>query len=146
VLHPEPVTEYPELPALDAALAQRVEDWTVERFGNAEGDMGHYEQLFATAPGWKLGGHPQWSFGYPATPIVCQCGTPMRFLATIPSNEWDMGTESWAPLEDAQTPAAQFSPRAASAPTYIRVGNSQRMGIFVCADDPDHPVWAHTVS
>jgi hypothetical protein len=146
VLHPEPVTEYPELPALDPALAERVEDWTVEKFGNAEGDMGHYEQLFATAPGWKLGGHPQWSSGNPATPIVCQCGAPMRFLATIPSNEWDLGTESWAPLEDAQALGAQFSDRRPNQPTCISVGDGHRMRIFICPDDPDHPVRADMIS
>lgn len=140
VLHPEPVTEYPQPPALNDSLAQRVEQWARDEYGNAEGDMGNYGQLFATAPGWKLGGHPDWSFGFPATAILCPCGAPMLFLCTIPSCEWDAGTASWAPLQDIELTTTNFGGRRNNGPTCVQVGNYQRMRIFVCSADPDHPV------
>ncbi|MBR7838115.1 hypothetical protein KDL01_32885 [Actinospica durhamensis] len=138
-LHPEPVTEYPQPAALDRGLAQRVEQWERDEYGSAEG-VGTYERVFATAPGWKLGGPPQSSFGDERAAILCVCGAPMRYLCTVPSCEWDAGTVSWAPIEDVGLTEVRPGERRASEPTCVRVGDSQRLRIFVCPADRDHPV------
>ena len=144
VLRPEPVTEYPQAAALEPSLAERVLAWIDATYGSGGGpDSLHgYDCCFATAPGWKLGGHPTRFFGHQPEPIHCSCGTPMQFLAAIPSCEWDAGTRTWAPPRDI---GRSNGIARDDSPTLVTVGNHQDIQIFVCPASADHPIRSEIV-
>lgn len=148
VLRPESVVEYPRLAALDRSLAGRIRAW--ESAGSdRDGDRRaphDYDRDHATAPGWKLGGHPEWHAGRPsdppAAPIRCGCGAAMRFLVAIPSSEWDEDSRSWAPPEELALAGPE---EQGGCPTAVTVGDRRRLQVFVCPDSPDHPVHSEVV-
>jgi Domain of unknown function (DUF1963) len=124
-LHPEPVIEYPDLEDLPDELAAQVQ---------ALGDHNDYSGQLSTAPGWKVGGWPQWSVAGPA-PIDChQCANAMRLLLTIDSTEH--GGDRWQPVGD----QGDGTEEARREPTSIVVGRWSSLQIFVCTHCPDHPI------
>ena len=148
VLDPEPVAEYPLASALEPGLAERILAWnrtTYDPDGEREDRRHTYDHCFAIAPGWRLGGHPYRHVDEPAHTFNCPCGAEMRHLATVPSKEWDAGTDTWAPEHDTAGTAGTGTIRHEQNPTMVRVGNSQTMRIFTCPTAPDHPVHAEIV-
>ncbi|MFJ6837026.1 hypothetical protein [Streptomyces sp. NPDC091209] len=93
----------------------------------------------STAPGWKLGGHEPWNHqGYDG-PVRCgTCGSEMRFVAAIASQEWNGGRESWAPVGSLD--ASPDVLRRHREATDVVLGNRETMRVFACPLDVDHPV------
>ncbi|GGV23724.1 hypothetical protein GCM10010277_03480 [Streptomyces longisporoflavus] len=58
----------------------------------------------------------------------------MELLLTIDSSEWDGGSGSWKPLEQADSP-----PHPAALPTKVIVGRAGELNVFTCPADPGHP-------
>ncbi|MFD0279242.1 hypothetical protein ACFVHB_35845 [Kitasatospora sp. NPDC127111] len=141
LLRPEPVIEYPHPGALGEDFETRVTEWEMAAFGHPE-DPDDYDPRYSwdlsTAPGWKLGGHEPWNYqGYDG-PVRCDaCGSPMRFVAAIASDEWDGGTESWAPVGSLDGGPGER--RRRQEPTDVVVGGRETMRIFTCPLDADHP-------
>jgi hypothetical protein len=140
VLHPEQVVEYPWWQQLPADLGQRVRSWDADHDGR-------YHRQLAAAPGWKVGGWPQWPTTDPM-PLYCtRCGEPMRQLLQIDSGEWgDAGR--WCPLEDralhpGDGPEHSAGYLAAAEPTGVIAGHTGLYRIFTCpacpgGTDPPH--------
>ncbi|MYV55595.1 hypothetical protein [Streptomyces sp. SID3212] len=130
VLHPETVTEYPAPHELAKELAERVEAWEDAH------DVA-YQYDLSVAPGCKVGGHAPWSFSDPF-PMACPaCGSGVRPLLTIDGSEWDGGSESWRPSEDADYTGLHFLGPAES--TQLTIGRGYSLQLYVCAAAYDHP-------
>ncbi|WP_282700726.1 hypothetical protein [Streptomyces sp. CC219B] len=129
VLHPEPVTEYPAPHELPGKLAGRVERWARRHGWDYQADL-------AVAPGCKVGGHAPWSFSDPA-PMACPaCGAEVRPLLTVVGGEWDAGSRSWRPAEDADHPGPHFLGPARS--THLDISDSS-LQLYGCTRSYDHP-------
>ncbi len=134
VLHPEQVVEYPWWQQLPADLGQQVRCWDAEHDGR-------YHRQLAAAPGWKVGGWPQWPTTDPL-PLYCTgCGDPMRQLLQIDSGEWgDPGR--WCPLQErpllagAGTEHGAAAYLAAAEPTGVIAGHTGLYRIFSCPSCP----------
>ncbi|MFB6843739.1 hypothetical protein ACFCXS_02500 [Streptomyces sp. NPDC056373] len=138
VLHPEPVTEYPAPHELPEELAERIDAW--EEKNEEEADEGEaevcYQYDLAVAPGSKAGGHAPWSFSDPF-PMSCpECGAGVRPLLTLEGTEWDGGSGSWRPVEDAGYDGYHFLGPARD--TQLDIGRSYSMQLYVCRASPDH--------
>lgn len=129
VLQPEQIIEHQTFELLPEALQESLEEW--EDWDNEESP--HYQYDLSVAPGWKAGGFASWHLTGPQR-MVCDCGAPMQLLVTIDSKEWDNGSLSWRPVEDAETPA-----HGISTPTRVVVGRAGALRIFVCTIDASHP-------
>ena len=139
VLHPEQVVEYPWWQQLPADLGQQVRRWDAEH-------EGRYHRQLATAPGWKVGGWPQWPTTDPL-PLYCtRCGEPMRQLLQIDSGEWG-DPERWCPLQEralragAGTEHGAAACLAATEPTGVIAGHTGLYRIFTCPSCPSCPDW-----
>ncbi|WP_037627006.1 hypothetical protein [Streptomyces aureus] len=139
LLHPETVTEYPAPHELPEELADRIEAWEDEQNPDDEDDVAtvDYQYDLSVAPGCKLGGHAPWSFSDPF-PMACpECGSDVRPLLTVDGTEWDGGTGSWRPLEDAGYDGLHFLGPACS--TRLTIGRSYNLQVYVCVASYDHP-------
>jgi len=156
VLHPEQVVEYPWWQQLPADLGHRVRAWDTEHGGR-------YHRQLAAAPGWKVGGWPQWPTTDPL-PLYCPtCGTPTRQLLQLDSGEWgdparwrplpgstpvaapdpgsapradDHGTPGSAPRGDSEGDPATADDLAAPEPTGVIAGHTGLYRIFTCPSCP----------
>ncbi|GAB2862125.1 hypothetical protein GCM10027074_31790 [Streptomyces deserti] len=156
VLHPEPVTGYPAPHELPEDLADRIDAWEESNEENADedheddedgGDGGDgegenfvcYQYDLGVAPGCKVGGHAPWSFSDPF-PMACpECGSDVRPLLTIDGCEWDGGSGSWRPIEDAGY-TGHHSDGPACA-THLNIGRGYCLQLYVCAVSYEHPVF-----
>jgi hypothetical protein len=131
VVHPEQVVEHPYADFLPEALQERLAAW--------EDTAEHsYQHDLSIAPGWKLGGFASWHLSDPR-PMDCEaCGTPMELLLCAASTEWDGGSGSWRPLEDAAEGEFQ-SLAGPNSPTQIQIGRGYSLWIFYCPESFDHP-------
>ncbi|MFJ2648205.1 hypothetical protein ACIO1C_15900 [Streptomyces sp. NPDC087420] len=130
VLHPETVTEYPAPHELTKDLAERIEAWEDRHDCDYQYDL-------SVAPGCKVGGHAPWSFSDPF-PMACpECGSDVRPLLTIDSGEWDGGSESWRPFEDAGYTGLHFLGPAHA--TQLTIGRGYNLQLYVCTASYDHP-------
>ncbi len=145
LLHPETVTEYPAPHELPEDLAERIELWEESQYSDENdeddeaGDSGtvDYQYDLSVAPGCKLGGHAPWSFSDPF-PMACpECGADVRPLLTLDGAEWDGGSGSWRPVEDAGYTGLHFLGPACS--TQLTIGRSYNLQIYVCTASYDHP-------
>ncbi|MEU6681871.1 hypothetical protein [Streptomyces sp. NPDC046832] len=139
VLHPEPVTEYPAPHELPEELAQRISAWEEENEEEADEEEADvcYQYDLAVAPGSKAGGHAPWSFSDPF-PMSCpECGGPVRPLLTLDGTEWDGGSGSWRPVEDAGYDGHHFLGPACD--TQLEIGRSYSLQLYVCRASSDHP-------
>jgi hypothetical protein len=130
VLHPETVTEYPAPHELPGEMAERIAAW------EGRHDFG-YQYDLGVAPGCKVGGHPPWSFSDPF-PMACpECGSDVRPLLTIDGSEWDGGSGSWRPVED----AGHFGPHflGPANATQLNIGRGYSLQLYVCTVSYDHP-------
>lgn len=134
VLHPEPITEYPDIADLPGDLRERVQRW------DAEHDSLYWAAL-STAPGTKTGGHPRW-IQDPEWP-TCDCGARMEHLLTIASKEF-ASADRWLPVEDATDPSITgpkfVIDRDCWAPHGIILGDVGSMYLFTCTNCPDRPL------
>ncbi|MFD3499252.1 hypothetical protein [Streptomyces sp. NPDC058678] len=129
VLHPETVTEYPAPHELPEELADRIEAWEDEQGLVYQYDLG-------VAPGCKVGGHAPWSYTDPF-PMACpDCGSAVRPLLTIDSGEWDGGSTSWRPVEDADHPGPMF--RSPARATELSIGRDHALQLYVCTVSYGH--------
>ncbi|GIE30912.1 hypothetical protein Ait01nite_039570 [Actinoplanes italicus] len=124
VVHPEQVVEYPypdllpeDLQALVTASEEDEDDDEV---------IGYFE--VSQAPGFKVGGHANWSLTDPAPMDCAECGTPMTLLFTAASSERNGRECVWAPSED--TPFT---------PTGITIGRGYSLYVFRCPASFGHP-------
>ncbi|HSV65208.1 MAG TPA: hypothetical protein VLJ59_04755 [Mycobacteriales bacterium] len=133
VLYPEQVVEYPWWQQLPADLGHQVRCWDAEHDGR-------YHRQLAAAPGWKVGGWPQWPTTDPL-PLYCtRCGEAMRQLLQIDSGEWG-DAERWCPLEERALRASAGAEQdaaylAASEPTGVIAGHTGLYRIFTCPSCP----------
>ncbi|MFI7357812.1 hypothetical protein ACIBTP_28310 [Streptomyces avidinii] len=144
VLAPEQITEYPNHLELSKELQQQLEDWSRWREAGPgmDGSYAPYPESFyrsqlSVAPGWKVGGWPQWGFTDPVPRLCPACGTAMDALLTIASNEWDRNNHGWVPYEDQAL--AALDDAAAANPPGVEVSRSNRLQLYVCPESPDHP-------
>ncbi|HEX5596861.1 MAG TPA: hypothetical protein VFX61_12730 [Micromonosporaceae bacterium] len=124
VFYPEQIDEYPDLEDLPDALVTRIA---------ALGEEIDYSGELSTAPGWKVGGWPQWSVSGHRTHRCDTCGAAMSLLLTIDTVEH--GGNRWEPVEERRLPLDE----SRSEPTGIVVGRWGSLQIFVCTRCPDHP-------
>ncbi|KOV93409.1 hypothetical protein ADK65_32185 [Streptomyces sp. NRRL B-1140] len=139
VLHPEPVTEFPAPHELPEELAERISAWEEQNEEEAEEDdsVVCYQYDLAVAPGNKVGGHAPWSFSDPF-PMSChECGSGVRPLLTVDGVEWDGGSGSWRPLEDAGWTGHHTDGPACA--THLNVGRGYCLQVYVCTASYDHP-------
>ena len=135
-MHPERVTEYPDADDLPGDLRERVREW--DQVTDNDAPRLYWSSL-STAPGTKLLGHPRWYQG-PRWP-ACECGRRMRHLATISSEELNVGRR-WRPYDDGEDPPSA-SPRN-YAPHGILIGDVGDMYLFTCDACPDRPLRGDT--
>ncbi len=139
VLHPELVKEYPAPHELPEELTERIDAWEEENEEAAEDDEADicYQYDLSVAPGSKVGGHAPWSFSDPF-PMSCpECGSGVRPLLTIDGVEWDGGSSSWRPLEDAGYTGHHTDGPACA--THLNIGRGYCMQLYVCEVSYDHP-------
>ncbi|MEU4620594.1 hypothetical protein AB0G04_11535 [Actinoplanes sp. NPDC023801] len=125
VLHPEQVVEYQDKDLLPEDLAARISDWEEETGADYFFDL-------ALAPGWKVGGFPDWSVSGPQDVRCGECGSAMVLLLSVASGEWAAEGVSWRPVED--------PPDAPCDPTEVVVGRASDLHIFRCPVSFGHPV------
>jgi hypothetical protein len=130
VLHPETVTEYPAPHELPEELAKRIHAWEDQH------DF-RYQYDLAVSPGCKVGGHAPWSFSDPFPMSCAECGSGIRPLLTIDDSEWDGGSGSWRPVEDASYTGVHFLGPANA--TQLAIGRSGSLQLYVCAASYNHP-------
>ncbi|GIF99994.1 hypothetical protein [Catellatospora citrea] len=140
LLHPEQVREYEYGGLLPQELDERIQKWEEDQEERrADDEPAHsYQFDLSIAPGWKLGGFASWHLTDPH-PVDCgECGEPMRLLLRIASHEWDGGSGSWRPIEDA-APGEFSSLHSDNSPTAVSIGRSYSLWIFYCPVSFDHP-------
>jgi hypothetical protein len=131
VLHPEQVVEYPWWQQLPADLGHQVRRWDAEHDGR-------YHRQLAAAPGWKVGGWPQWPTTDPLPAYCARCGDALRQLLQVDSGEWG-DPARWQPLQEralgGDPDAAEYL--AAAEPTGVIAGHTGLYRIFICPSCPD---------
>ncbi|MEU1308834.1 hypothetical protein ABZ419_08050 [Streptomyces cinnamoneus] len=138
VLAPEEVTEYPNSSELSKEMQEQLSDWSRwQAAAGVDSSYASYPESFywshlSVAPGWKVGGWPQWGYTDP-TPRTCPtCGTAMDPLLTIATFEWDSGYRSWVPYEDQ-------ADESSSQPTRVQIGSGYKQQLYICPAAPEHP-------
>ncbi|MGI5455448.1 hypothetical protein ACQEWB_20175 [Streptomyces sp. CA-249302] len=129
LVDPEEILEYQAFELLPEDLQESLEEWEDWE----DEDAPHYQYDLSVAPGWKAGGFASWHLTGPRE-MLCDCGAPMRLLVTVDSKEWDNGSLSWRPVEDAGNSAYGLS-----KPTQVVVGRAGSLRFFVCTLDASHP-------
>nr|WP_119611492.1 hypothetical protein [Streptomyces acidiscabies] len=132
VLAPEQVTEYPHFLDLTEELRQQVMAVVDVDESYESGPDGFYRNELSTAPGWKIGGWPQWGLTDPISRFCIHCGTRMTPLLTIASDEWHPDNRTWIPYED------QSLGDADSNPPDVTVIDANHLQLYVCPEHPTH--------
>jgi hypothetical protein len=125
VVQPETVTEYPQTVLLPEPLRESMSIWE-ERTGNG------YTWDAALAPGWKTMGHGGYWGIYDPYPMLCECGTEQLPLLTAASGEFDGGTQSWQPIEEAGTGWALADP------VEVTIGRGYTLQLYYCPESKEH--------
>lgn len=132
-VHPEPVDEYPGFEDLPDDLQSRVGAWEDGQ------ESTPYQSALSTAPGSKVGGHPQWFQG-PEWP-TCPAGHEMEHLLTISDHEFDGGTwQRWLPIEETgmwEWPTDRQL--GIQEPTHLSFGMAS-IYVFLCRACPAWPI------
>jgi hypothetical protein len=127
VVHPEVVSEYPQHGELPEHLDQAIRDME-DRIGESTA----YDWDTAVAPGWKVMGHGGcWGIIDPY-PIICECGERQLPLFTATSDEFDGGTSSWRPVEEAGT-EWRFA-----NPVEVVIGRGYTLQLYYCPVSEEH--------
>jgi len=141
-LHPERITEYPNIQEVDAATSTKLDAWRMPpemaEFFGAPSTM--YEWALSVCPSTKIGGYVAWIQSV-ETPD-CDCGRTMRHLLTLSDNEYDGGTfPRWMPHAERHLWGSEdFRARWAvqNAPGW-RLGGG-RMYLFTCTECGARPI------
>jgi hypothetical protein len=143
-LHPERVTEYPDIVELSDEERAKLEDWD---------DQGGYiyQCLLSVAPGFKVGGYPDWI--QDAEVPICECGRENEHLLTIASSEFDPASAPrWCPLEDREFwEASQLTNYHEDKKTHeaaalaqvapgLTIGDCGSVYLFICRECEGWPV------
>jgi hypothetical protein len=150
VLHPEQVTEYPDVLELSADAQEQVGRWSARQAGEAIADSLEaidyatgsdelYWSELSIAPGWKVGGWSRWGRTDPVAQICLACDSVMIPLLTIASTEWDIDTQNWIPYEDQAHTAPSASWLDPVDPAMIRIGDNDTLQLYACPVSPSHP-------
>ncbi|MFG3258757.1 hypothetical protein [Streptomyces sp. NPDC048172] len=139
VLHPEQVRTYPFAGLLPDELRERIDVWEGDDEEEEDEDedqtpRARYQYDLSIPPGWRVGGFASWHLTDPAPMDCLSCATPMRLLVTVDSSEWDGGSGSWRPVEQ-----AGLRPHPHALPTEVTVGRAGELNVFSCPADPAHP-------
>jgi hypothetical protein len=133
-LHPERVVEYPHLGELPDSLRERIDAWGAELGAHAL-----YQYLLSSAPGTKVGGHPNWL--QDAEPQTCAAGHPMEHLLTISDTEFDGGTwPRWLAVEEADVWNVRTDQRLAVQEAAELQFGMGAIYVFICRVCPDGPI------
>lgn len=145
MLHPEEVTEYPNLLEVDEDLREQVSRWCRQQLPGTDVDSpfeappeDFYQKELSTAPGWKVGGWPTWGRTDPYHQRCPACGSELAPLLTIASVEWDPSTRSWIPYED-QADAVPGAYPDLGEPAMVRINDNDQLQLYACAKFPAHP-------
>lgn len=123
---------FPEEPKEFLHLAQRYDDGSN---GLSETPLAFYQYFLGSAPGTKLGGHPDWT-QYPSYPMS-NTGYIMDHLLTVASCEWDMGTaERWRPAGGRRS-KANYGP---NNDPQLEMGDVGDVYVFVSRQEENWPV------
>jgi hypothetical protein len=137
VLHPEQITEYPDIEDRPEPLQSRVLQWEElnddDPFSDREPLGYDYRSDLSTATGLKVGGWPYWP--HCPRPIDCACGGELSLLLTMPNGE--RGAKSWTPLEEQHVAVFRADGHAFHDPTDFS-GARDALMVFVCTEDPHH--------
>nr|WSX78750.1 hypothetical protein OH826_35835 [Streptomyces sp. NBC_00899] len=140
VLHPEQVTEYPDVEDLPEPLRSDVLEWEEDEDDPSGGEepRGYdYRNDLSTATGLKAGGWPYWPHG--PRPLGCpDCGGASSLLLTVPNGE--RGADSWTPAEEQHVTVGRADGQAFHDPTGFS-GARDALMVFVCAEDPHHQAY-----
>ena len=107
------------------------------KHGKGDNPLGFYQTYLGSAPGTKLGGHPNW-VQYPQWPLSDR-GYVMEHLLTVASWEWDGGDHPrWKPMEDG-------NPNTSDGPTDdagLMLGDAGDVYVCVSRREKNWPVKA----
>lgn len=111
VLSPERVAELPSVFGLEPDQGPAIDEWLTRNWDvlrangelppgePTEPDQRSYQYHFSASGGTKVGGHPDW-VQYPEEPMCTSCQTPMAYLLTVSSWEFDMTSWwRWMPID-----------------------------------------------
>ncbi len=161
--HPEVIMDYPDFLSLHGSLQTQVSRHPeLQRLGKAiypetfvheDDDSGEqspaasgpppvdelavnaYHVLLGSAPGFKIGGHPDW-IQEAEVPSCVHCDAAMDHLLTVASWEWDGASyERWRPAEEPLEPGG-----AGVEDAGLMLGDAGAIYLFVCRSCPDWPV------
>ncbi|MCA6092993.1 hypothetical protein LE181_12580 [Streptomyces sp. SCA3-4] len=147
VLAPEQVTEYPNSLELSEELREQLKDWSRWQAADAGVDSSYapypesyYHSHLSVAPGWKVGGWPQWGYTDPVPRLCPACDTEMDALLTIATFEWDGGNRSWIPEEDRAAASSRDDRyRDLCQPTAVQIASGHKQQLYICPAAPEHP-------
>jgi hypothetical protein len=124
-LNPERIEEFPSEFSLREEDFQRMNEISEEA---AE----LYQDSLSVAPGFKVGGFPNWCQD-PQIPR-CQCGGLMSYVLTVDSNEFDGGTvDRWLSVEEREFWSAPYEKRIqVQSAVGIMLGDMGEMNLFAC--------------
>jgi hypothetical protein len=133
VLHPERVPEYPSAFEVYDEIGP-----TIELLERDLGDL-HYQSELGSAPGTKVGGHPDW-LQDPEWP-PCDAGHAMEHLLTVSDTEFDGASwRRWLPVEEAGIWDGPVDARFAvqeAAGLHMGMGS---IYVFICRTCPGWPI------
>ncbi|MDN3239682.1 hypothetical protein [Glycomyces tritici] len=128
IVHPEVVTEYPNIHVLPQDLQVDLDVWEA-----ATSDGANYSSDIANAPGWKVMGHGM-SWGiYDPYPMTCECGAEQLPLFTADFSEHGRDTKQyWQPVEEAATGCDLANP------TGVTIGRGYALQLYYCPVSEHH--------
>jgi hypothetical protein len=124
-LQPETVLEYPSAHSLSRNQIDELEQWK-------EDGSTLYQYELSVAPGFKIGGYPNWS---QETQVpTCSCGKEMDYFMTIDSAEFDGGTyRRWLPESERHVWHAAYEIRnQVQRAAGLMLGDMGEINIFIC--------------
>jgi uncharacterized protein YwqG len=122
---PERVVEYPSAFSLSDDQTKELSDWQQD-------DGALYQYSLSVAPGFKIGGYPNWV--QDSEKVTCDCGLEMDYLLTIDSAEFDGGThERWLPEEEREIWNAEYETRnRVQCAAGLMLGDMGNINVFIC--------------
>ncbi|SDK53121.1 hypothetical protein SAMN05216298_0431 [Glycomyces sambucus] len=133
ILYPEVVTEYPDMRNLPEPLEHALRGWHRDEDEDEEEWSTAYSFDTALAPGWKAMGHGMYWGIIDPFPVVCECGAEQLPLFTADSSEFDGGTGSWRPVEEAGSGGLLQNPVG------VTIGRAYTLQLYFCPESETHP-------
>lgn len=150
-LYPERVAEYPPFPEITGTERQIIEESAEIRqalklaqkasaggYGSPEVPMDLYATWLSTSDGTKVGGYPFWvqDANYPR----CSCKSPMEYLWTFSSWEYDGGNWGrWLAIEDRDVVVGRRKRKEVLHPDWM-FGDAGQVYVFICRKCKHWPI------